>query len=810
MDDERLEPIRLGLGAADGYSGRDLTSPKAAALAGEVPYLAADGSTPLADPVLELRIHGIGGAPATDNLQTPATIQVAGDATAGFHRAWYPGGTARGRPRREAYCWGGLTTRATSRALWLLLVAFMLVNVAHWALPCRGTRREASANSVARAALRLLGLTLTLAFTATAVTLVGDLLAWQAPGRGVLPSWLGWFADRAPGPRLALALLAVSAALGGLVAACVQTSRSYEQWGTGAQTDEDPDWPLTQPAFWRGERVVQRQRNCHIAAASAEVLLFAALPHGSAEPVRVLLLTLACVIGVGAAALVASPWADRVCIAGTAERWSDTVSRWFAIGASGLTLATCGSRFWWQIDVRTQALPGDQVVAVTGVFVEFGLLLVLIVAVAVQAPWKAGRDVMGLGLTAPLLAGLGCVVATIFGSSLTLAAANLLGTPQLTVSEDDVGGQTLLLPSTVYTGGVGIVGALLMVVLVAIYALGWVRYETDRLARAGRDRDPDSVLDAYPEPGGPRSVRSVAGTWARASLTDHAATALAALTVPTTLLIVVYLICLQSGADGQFLQRVAGVGGTLGVAATLFFLAQLRSALTSSSARKRFGALWDIGTFWPRACHPFAPPCYAERTVPEVVTRVRRIVGDQVRGVDDPALGRQLTEAMHGSAPVEAHSPVLLTGYSQGTPISVAVLAQLPQEVRRHVSLLLLAAPVRRLYGRAFPAYFGPAALNRLRAHLGGVDARWRTLVRRSDFIGAEAFAARTSPDDHAAVDRTLFDPPTLWPDSDPSPPPTHLHSDFFADPQVDPYAAQLAGLLELPRDEPGRVAAQP
>ena len=37
--------------------------------------------------------------------------------------------------------------------------------------------------------------------------------------------------------------------------------------------------------------------------------------------------------------------------------------------------------------------------------------------------------------------------------------------------------------------------------------------------------------------------------------------------------------------------------------------------------RKAVGILWDIGSFWPRDVHPLAPPCYAERAVPELAIR---------------------------------------------------------------------------------------------------------------------------------------------------------------------------------------------
>jgi hypothetical protein len=801
--EKRLGPVALGMGAAAGYSGADLTNPRTATLAGEVPYLALDGSTPDADPILELRIHGVGGAPATDNLQSPATVQVAGDATAGFHRAWHPGGSAKGQPRREAYCWGGLNTRATSRAFYLLLIAFMLVNVAHWALPGRPTRTEPVANLISRAVLRLLGLAITVAFFVTTVTLLGDLLAWQAaaPGRGGLPSWLGWYAGRDTGPRLAMSLLVVLGVLGGLMWLSISTVRSYERWGVEAYSDEDPEWPLTRATFWHGERAVNRQRNVHVIAVSAVVIFFAALPHSSVNPLRIVLLAAAGVIGAVAIVVIASPWTDRLHIGGTPEQWSDVVCVWFARCTVALAASVCVARFWWRVKDEPHALPGDQLLLAWVMFAEFALIVVLVVAVLVQAPWRAGREVMGFGLAAPLLATLAATIGTIFGSSLTLAAANLIGTPKVTTTAPSVRGETLLLPSTVYAGGVGMVVALIALLLTGGYFVWWSTWEGRRLGRTDDERADDSVQSSYPEPGGPEAALSVGRTWARSSLTDHASTALTLIGVPTAAVLVADLICLQAGADSKFLQQVAKIGGTIGVFATVFFLGVLRSALVNASKRRRFGLIWDVGTFWPRACHPFGPPCYAERSVPEVVDRIRRLVGDRVRAAGDPGLAQEDAElrGRQPDDPLEQHSPVLLTGYSQGTPISIAVMAQLPQDVRAEMSLLTLAAPIRRLYGRAFPAYFGPDQLAKVHGHLTDDEVvRWCNLVRRSDYIGGRAFDPVTRPADHALIDRVIYDPPTLWEDKNPSPPAAHLHSDWFPDPQTRPYAVDLAKRLEV------------
>ncbi len=63
----------------------------------------------------------------------------------------------------------------------------------------------------------------------------------------------------------------------------------------------------------------------------------------------------------------------------------------------------------------------------------------------------------------------------------------------------------------------------------------------------------------------------------------------------------------------------------------------------------------------------------------------------------------------------------------------------------------------------------------------------WANLVRETDYIGGWA----RTPDD-GAVDHWILDPPVLWEDADPAPPPTHRHSNWFSDPQTRRYAERL------------------
>ncbi|MGW3890591.1 hypothetical protein ACWD69_18040 [Micromonospora chokoriensis] len=169
-------------------------------------------------------------------------------------------------------------------------------------------------------------------------------------------------------------------------------------------------------------------------------------------------------------------------------------------------------------------------------------------------------------------------------------------------------------------------------------------------------------------------------------------------------------------------------------------------AYRSSQTRRVVAVLWDLGTFWPRTVHPFAPPCYAARAVPELAKRITGLT---------------------------APGPVVISGHSQGSVLAAATILQLPPSVLARVSLLTYGSPLRRTYARLYPAYFGPATLRDLGGRVGW---RWRNLWRDTDPIGGPIFPH--DPDGPLGdVDSRLRDPSSLTIDpADTVPPPIERH----------------------------------
>nr|WP_236046176.1 hypothetical protein [Streptacidiphilus fuscans] len=780
---------------------------------------------------MELLVHGVGGTTPETMLDDPHLKQMTGDTVSGTYRRWQDQDAERrpadyrGNAVLEAYSWARLTSGAASRAFWLLLLPFMLVNLAHWMRPAEPEPSEpepfesesaepesaepesaepgsadGSENSPDRrdralyeALVRVIAGSLTVLLTAAACEIALDLLAWQcaADGRCVAQhSWLvfvlgghgGWWGM--PGRRLVVAALVPLAMLGVLGRLSRMTWSSYEavrpmdaERGNGPEPIE-----MERDGFWYGEAAVGRLRLLHLAAGLLTVawaVLVPVLAHdlgadgsaglGVAAWTGVVLL--AALVALGAVLLVA------LAAGPGRELLSPRAQLRPVLGVlAAVFLYAAWSRHGW---LPTGELPGVQ----RGLAALVAAQVVLVLALGVVAwrmthrqpspspvdpeltiPAPDGSTVPDSGfggpngaalrnLTGPVTAMLGCGVGGLFTAGAALFTGQRLGSglqaaPLLVWAAS---GATLLLP----------------VLLVVGARLG------RRLVRTAASLRPQ-VLAAYDEPGtSTDSARTgqIAKALSGARLTESAAGLLAAFAALAGVLSVVALVgSLAVGRspeavtakDGMVLSHFTTVlqnlGGWLTTVLVLGLLVLGLKAYDSLTTRRSVGIIWDIGTFWPRAAHPLAPPCYAERAVPDIEARIRA----WLKG--DP--GRRL----------------VLSAHSQGTVLAAAALWQLDPETRSRVALLTYGSPLRRLYGRFFPAYMGPEKLARLERDV----PRWDNLFRLTDPIGgpvrvpAQASGPQTGPDlppfpDPVAFGRTQDDPILV---------PIRAHFDYRLDPR--------------------------
>jgi len=200
----------------------------------------------------------------------------------------------------------------------------------------------------------------------------------------------------------------------------------------------------------------------------------------------------------------------------------------------------------------------------------------------------------------------------------------------------------------------------------------------------------------------------------------------------------------------------------------------------NEAVRRTVGVIWDVGTFWPRAAHPLAPPSYAERAVPELQTRIAGLL----------ALTEHDPRRMDG---------IILSGHSQGTVICTAVILQLPARWRWRLWFFSYGCQLTRLYGRVFPAYFGPDRLPTLTAALTTPPGwtGWTNFWRDTDPLGWPVNAGQH--------DVAVRDPEALHPQGgEVADPPIRNHSAYPEAPEFQHERAHVARLLRrgvpLPR----------
>ena len=243
-------------------------------------------------------------------------------------------------------------------------------------------------------------------------------------------------------------------------------------------------------------------------------------------------------------------------------------------------------------------------------------------------------------------------------------------------------------------------------------------------------------------------------------------------------------------------RSLEGTGAYLAVFTLVLLVALGAAAFRVDKTRRSVGILWDVASFWPRSAHPFAAPCYAERAVPDLVTRLYWHTG-----LASP------------------RRPVVLAAHSQGTVISMATLVQIAEiddtppadeqatpipAMLPSIAFMSFGCVLRRLYARYFPAYFSTSGIRHLKYVLTapGARPRWRNLWRYTDYLGGQVTAGPPpmTPADKYPPDPLIEVPCTdpQWdrPPGDTQWPKPDRHSNYWRDPVFAATAGELAAQL--------------
>jgi hypothetical protein len=745
-------------------------------------------------PPTELRVHGVSGTPAEEMLDRPLIVRVAGDDEAGFFRprTEYGATLGPGGARLEAYRWGNLTAGAAARAFWLLLLPFTLANVMLWLRPpAKGIGRR-----IVHGLCRIFALTISATLTLTLVGVCLDLVAWQcaAPGSKCVVDrpWLsflftGFFEPT--GRRLALATLGPILLVSALWYLASRTWSRYESYKQG-QRNPDGDG-LATPTFWDGRDQVGRLRSVHVAAMFAVIdvmLLFVLLDHdlntnayGGVGLARMLPDT---VVATGRALLIVSIGiivASMVLLLVPAVVDRTSKSRLASAAAKGLrrlsllvTAASLGYGLVPRASWPTSGPMPQYSGTVTKLFAaQAGILGVLLVVVAFQRHRCKGAFLAGFGT--PVIGSLALGVGAAFSAGISYRVADFLdggAVPSPASFAAAAESQRLEPPLSYQWAALGFVA----MVLVLLFTALWVTLVTrPRLKRRARPETDDDY------PGGRERDKGRADQLdtavANARLSDHVSRVfgvawfvLAVAGVAATWAALVNIAPVHLAPSGSRAAQVLSIvtnAGTYLISLSALGLVFLGiQTYRNPRVRRTVGIIWDLSTFWPRAAHPLAPPCYAERVVPELAHRAEWLATEQ--------------------------GGLVLSGHSQGSILVAATVLQLSPQAKQRTALLTYGSPLCRLYMRAFPNYFNEKVMYDIGAAVAGPrgQERWVNLWRRTDPIGGAI----------GIGDRRLADPVSFDPlPGDRIAPAVQAHSGYQLTPQFNQAMDDLVGLLGQP-----------
>jgi hypothetical protein len=758
------------------------------------------------DGVTELRIHGVGGTTPEVLLNDLAPQQVAGDNIAGFYRTAdqlsLPGVVSR---HVEGYSWGGLTSRSSSRVLWLLLLPFLLGNLAGWMCSqrCRGNGTPQWRFRLHRSSVNLACLALTINLVLVTAMVSADLASYQAVRVGAAERrwWLAplrWPGISGHAARQVLLGIAVAVVVVILLAALAARSRSrYERVQPPYEGTSPPPRALTVAAalefglrddkFWDGEHSVRHSSTRHVTAALSFLALVLALTsRDSVEAAG----HHAYGVGWWWVAVIGSSAAIAFVIVRTCvdfrnrqSKVSDEFARAFDDWSGrALLVVTVGSTccagiFAWLQPAATPV--AGQLPGIAGVFgwtmTAVAVILVLVLLTSAVGGWKRGTLFMGPVVT--MIVAFSLLNVTMFGGLLSLA--HLLGS--LTFASTLRASQ-IYLPEQVGFGTPALViaGLAAVVIFGLVELVMWWKagrgvksaiegqYQgTDAPSQAGPNEQPGleswkcSALDHDGEEWAGRIARAQ-----RIGRVSHDAGWLLWILALSEIAATALTVTLQPSIVPDKWYGKAAI--SLATALPLFVIGLMRAGWGQQDRRRQIGMIWDVGTFWPRSYHPLAPPCYAERAVPDIQRRLWWIRDNG--------------------------GTVFIAGHSQGSVLAAAALIQpgcLPED--NQTALVTFGCPLGKLYSWGFPGYVNDDVLT----HVG--DSEWTNFYYPTDPIAGCVFGQIQS----TRADVELLDPADYsYNYGQPKPSPGG-HSGYWTDPRVWDRIQDLANALQQPQPQP-------
>lgn len=144
------------------------------------------------------------------------------------------------------------------------------------------------------------------------------------------------------------------------------------------------------------------------------------------------------------------------------------------------------------------------------------------------------------------------------------------------------------------------------------------------------------------------------------------------------------------------------------LAAVAVALVALVASHASRKHERPLAVFWDVICFFPRAGHPFAPPCYAERAVPELTRRIAAWFERADEAKPDGPTARRRATPRHERA-------VLIAAHSMGSVVAAASIFALTDNTEKtgtkqieRLALLTYGSQLRAFFSRFFPDVLGP------------------------------------------------------------------------------------------------------